>query len=272
VALKARVGSIDQGRITLDRPLRIDLRPEWNPKAYPCDSTVRECGIEFLGFEFPEQPYKGHFTELGHNAIALSAVSDCWVRNIRITNSDSGLFVSGRFCTLTDVTIVSQRGTARDGTTGHHGISIGSDVLCTRFDIQTKFIHDITMTGYASGSVCSCGKAVDLSLDHHKKAPFENLFSNIDAGEGTRLWKCGGGASLGKHSGARETFWNIRTKRPQKWPFPNFGPDSMNLIGLDTREKELCDPDGRWFEVIDPADLYPADLHESQLTRRMGWR
>ena len=272
VALRARVTTVTDGKITLDRPLRIDLETKWRPKVYPCDSTVRECGIEFLGFEFPEQPYKGHFTELGHNAIALRGVSDCWVREVRIANSDSGLFVRGRFCTLTGVTLVSKRKTARDGTTGHHGISIGSDTLCTNFKIGTKFIHDITMTGYASGSVCSCGEAVDLSLDHHKKAPFENLFSDIDAGAGTRLWKCGGGAALGKHSGARETFWNIRADKPQQWPFAGFGPDSMNLIGLTTREKENCQPDGRWFEVIAPEDLRPANLHEAQLTRRMGWK
>ncbi len=46
----------------------------------------------------------------------------------------------------------------------------------------------------------------------------------------------------------------------------------MNLIGLETKEKEVCDPDGRWFEVVDPEKLHPADLHEAQLTRRMGWR
>ena len=44
------------------------------------------------------------------------------------------------------------------------------------------------------------------------------------------------------------------------------------LIGLKTTEQEDCQPNGRWFEVIPPGELHPADLHEAQLTRRMGWR
>ncbi len=77
---------------------------------------------------------------------------------------------------------------------------------------------------------------------------------------------------MGKNSGARETFWNIRARRSQKWPPEKFGPDSMNLIGLETKEKEECKSGGRWFEVVAPEDLHPADLHEAQLIRRMGWK
>lgn len=83
------------------------------------------------------------------------------------------------------------------------------------------------------------------------------------------MWKCGGGADLGRHCGARGTFWNIRAKRPQKHP-GTFGPDSMSLVGLETREKSTTDPGGRWFEAIPPADLRPQNLHQAQWERRMG--
>ena len=59
------------------------------------DINVRDFGIMNLRFEFPVTPYEGHFTELGYNAIAMRDVRNCWVRNVRIHNSDSGMFISG---------------------------------------------------------------------------------------------------------------------------------------------------------------------------------
>ena len=83
---------------------------------------MRESGVENLCFEFPNTPYKGHFTELGYNAIAMSKVADCWARNIRIVNADSGIFPSGVFCTIQGVTLEScgprKRSATRRATTG----------------------------------------------------------------------------------------------------------------------------------------------------------
>lgn len=42
----------------------------------------------------------GHFSELGFNAVAFNGVAHCWARNLVITNSDSGIFAGGRFCTI----------------------------------------------------------------------------------------------------------------------------------------------------------------------------
>jgi hypothetical protein len=110
---------------------------------------------------------------------------------------------------------------------------------------------------------------VDLSLDHHRYAPHENLFTDIDAGQGTRLWKCGGGAALGKHCGARGTFWNIRAAQPQKYPPADFGPASMNFVALQTKAPSETKQDGRWFEAIAPSEIAPTNLHVSQLARRL---
>jgi hypothetical protein len=192
------------------------------------------------------------------------------VRDVRIENPDSGIFVGGKFCTLTDVTVTSRRTVDRQKCTGHHGITLGgTDNLLTRFDFGTRFIHDITVTSRSSHNVASSGKGVDLSFDHHKYAPYENLFTDIDIGEGTRPWKCGGGASLGKHCAARETWWNIRSKRPVSPPGSNFAPPALNLVGLTTDTPSQCDPDGQWWEAIPPEDLRPANLYEAQLARRL---
>jgi hypothetical protein len=55
----ARVVKVDRTTscITFDRPLRTDVRPEWEPMLYPARSTAEEIGIEHLAFEFPVTPY-----------------------------------------------------------------------------------------------------------------------------------------------------------------------------------------------------------------------
>jgi hypothetical protein len=270
-SLICRITAIDGRRITLDRGLRCDLREGWKPQLRGFDPTVTESGVEDLGFEFPVKPYRGHFTELGLNPVALSGVAHCWVRNIRVRNADSGPFVSGSFNTLDGVVLESERSVDRQNCNGHHGISLGgTDNLLTHFDIRQRFIHDITVSSFCSGNVISRGRGVDLSLDHHRHAPNENLFTELEAGAGTRLWKCGGGAALGKHCGTRGTFWNIRSASPLNYPPAGFGPPTMNLIGLFTKQPGETQLDGRWFEAIAPAAVQPQNLHEAQRTKRLA--
>lgn len=268
-SLVARIVRMDGNRVELDRPLRCDLRPDWTPQLRSFAPTVTESGIENLAFEFPNQPYKGHFTELGFNPIALSGVANCWVRNVRMKNADSGIFVSGYFNTLDGIVIESERAADRQQCVGHHGISVGGgDNLVTNFDFRARFIHDLTVS-HCAGNVFSRGRGVDLSLDHHRRAPYENLFTDLDAGAGTRLWKCGGGAKLGHHCGARGTFWKIRAERPFAYPPRGFGPPSINVVGLKTDQKGQTDSDGKWFEVIPPSQLEPKNIHQAQLEKRL---
>ncbi len=149
------------------------------------------------------------------------------------------------------------RGKPMNGDTGHHGVTMGQDCLLENFDIQAKFIHDITMTNLMAGNVVKNGKGSNLSFDHHKRAPYENLFSNIDVGSGSQVWRCGGGAQLGKHSGARETFWGIRAEQELEWPPAKFGPNSMNIIGVTTSSPTNISQDRKWFEAIPPEQLAP---------------
>ncbi|MEI8372849.1 MAG: glycoside hydrolase family 88 protein [Planctomycetota bacterium] len=270
-SLVSRITSIDGDRIHLDRPLRCDVQAAWHPRLRSFEPTVTESGIENLGFEFPSQPYKGHFTELGFNAIGFYEVADCWVRNVRTRNADSGLFIGGSFNTVQGVVLESQRAHDNQNCVGHHGISLGGgDHLVTDFDFRNRYIHDITVSHHCSGNVCSHGRGVDLALDHHGYAPYENLFTDLDAGGGLRLWKCGGGANLGKHCGARGTFWNIRAERPQRYPDKRFGPLSMNLVAVQTDQPSEKNPAGKWFEAIDPRKLEPQNLHKAQLARRLA--
>ena len=273
VTFVCRVTKIAGNQVFLDRPLRCDLKREWKAQMRTFEPTVTESGVENLGFEFPNTPYAGHFTELGYNAVAMSACSDCWARHLRIVNADSGLFLSGFFCTAQGIMVESSRKTDKSGSTGHHGFSFnGCDNLFTDFDFRTQFIHDITVDGQATGNVSSHGRGVDLCFDHHKRVCSENLFTDLDAGAGTHLWRHGGGAALGKPCAARGTFWNIRASRPQSYPPAEFGPPSMNLVAVQSTLATQTNSTGKWFEVVAPGTINPANLHQAQLARRLDKR
>ena len=260
----------EKKRVEFDRPLRVDVRLEWSPRVYSAESSTEEVGIEGLGFEFPNTPYGGHFTEVGYNAIAVSGARNCWLRKLRVHNSDSGIFVSGSNITLQDILLTSERSTERSRTaTGHHGITLGGqDNLLSGFEFKTRFMHDITVTRGSSGNVAADGRGIDMCFDHHCYGPHANLFTDIDLGGGSRMFQSGGGAKLGRHSAAYVTFWNIRADRPQSWP-SGWGPNLMNFVGVQSKGQSVVDPKGRWFEAIDPRQLQPANLYQAQLARRL---
>ena len=260
----------DTMQIEFDRPLRTDVRHEWAPRLYDASCSVEDVGIMNLGFEFPVTPYEGHFTELGYNAIAMRGVRNCWVQNVRIHNADSGMFISGNNITLRQISLTSERPVEQQrNATGHHGITIGGqDNLLDDFRFETRFMHDITVTSGSAGNVAASGSGVDICFDHHCYAPHANLFTDIDLGDGTRMFQSGGGAALGRHSAAWETFWCIRAEQAQTWP-DGWGPDMMNFIAVQPGQRSVTDSNGKWFEAIQPDRLHPQNLYEAQLRRRL---
>ena len=258
--LICRITAIDpaSGTIWIDRPLRFDTQLEWLPVVKSLSPTVTESGVESLGFEFPPTPYGGHFKELGQNPLAMNGVMNCWARDLEFVNPDSGPFINSVFCTIRGITYKSVRPADAHGYSGHHGIYFGGDDnVFADFDFQTKFIHDLSVS-HCAGNVIENGRGVDLSFDHHRRAPYENLYTNLDAGSGSRLWMCGGGYALGKHCGARGTFWNIRTELPVHLPPEDFGPATLNIVGLRLNPEGPQEP------------VEPLNIHEAQLKRRLG--
>lgn len=271
ISFVARVLSVDGEHVVIDRPLRTDVRPAWKAEVLLFDPKVTEVGIEHLTIEFPDTPYHGHFTEVGYNPLAFGNVSDCWGRDLRILNADSGPFVSGHFCTIDGIVYDSHRKPDAQGNTGHHGISLQNDSLCENFRFNTRFIHTLTVSNGASGNVFSHGSGVDVCFDNHCRAPFANLFTDIDCGKGTRLWHHGGGKDLGYAAGAWSTWWNLRADRPQTPPPPTYGTALLNFVGVTTSlTKPIHDPAGYWWETIAPDQLQSQNLYEAQKTRRLG--
>lgn len=272
-SLVTKILEIEGNKIRLERRLRFDIKPEWTPVLRAFKPTVHDSGVEDIGFEFPETPYLGHFTEKGFNPVAFAGVADCWARRLKFVNPDSGPMVGGVFNTVSDVVFESSRAPDKGGNQGHHGIYLQNigDHLFTRFDFRMRFVHDISVS-HCAGVVVSQGRGVDLCFDNHKRAPYETLYTAIDLGKGTRPWKSGGGEALGKHAGARITFWNLQAAGPLPEPPKDYAPWSMNMVGVDLGRPEVVDPTGVWREGDAMADIYPRDLHAAQLKVRLNER
>ena len=137
-----------------------------------------------------------------------------------------------------------------------------------QFLFAIRFIHDITVQS-AIGCVFEGGRGVNLSMDHHRWAPYENLFTDLDGGRGSRLFQSSGGGMRGQHTAAGETCWNIRGKMSLPWS-KGFGPDQINIVGLPVTNQPDLKPGGRWQEKCVPGQLQPADLHAAMLARRLA--
>ena len=199
-----------------------------------------------------------------------ATAAHCWLRDLRIWNADSGPYILGTFCTLDRIRIGADPSrVSAQGQTGHHGITFyGHDDLCTNFSIETQFIHDLTVQS-AMGCVFCAGRAENLCMDHHRWAPYENLFTQIDAGDGGRLFASSGGGERGNHTAAGATFWNLRTRQPAPNP-KSLGNTAINVVGVTLRDPAEKLPAGLWYEPIPPDRVQPANLYEAMRTRRLG--
>jgi hypothetical protein len=261
VEFVSRVQSVQGTQVVLQRPLRLEVRPGWRPALHAFSPTLREVGIEELALAFASNAYVFH-KELGYNGVQfLPGVADCWLRNVTVFDTDNGHTLGGKFCTVVGARFAAKVRTTT--TTAHHFFdTTGTDNLVRDFTFTTRAAHDITVVSLANGNVFARGRGVDINFDHHCRAPYENLFSDINVGLGTRVFKSDGlpGTAQGPHSGARETFWNVRTASGQP---PTGGPawPQVTIIG---NTKTSLSATGPWFEAITPAALLPQDLYPAQ--------
>ncbi|GIX02290.1 MAG: hypothetical protein KatS3mg112_1227 [Thermogutta sp.] len=273
-----RVVRCEGHTVFLNRPLRFDVRAEWKPTVERFAPPLTDVGVEGFTFDFPVRQYAGHFREVGLNPVEITHnAAHCWLKDLVIRNADNGPFVSGYFCTVEKIRLEADpERTSRLGNyTGHHGITFGRalDCLCRDFEISTRFIHDLTVQSSIGCVFCS-GRGIDLCFDHHRWVPYENLFTDIDAGLGSRLFASSGGDMRGNHTAGGETFWCIRTQKPVRWP-TSLGIDAINLVGLNVADADQAVPvlpsptdlTGRWCEPIPPQKLFPPNLYEAMRAR-----
>jgi hypothetical protein len=263
----SKVTAVQGKRVTLERPLPFQVDTRWAPELRAVKPSVREVGIEDLTLEFLGTTYPGHFKEHGYNGIQYSGVSDSWVRNVEILNSDLGVSINGSvFTTVTDVVLDTNFN--RGSNVGHHGLnsSSGNDVLFTRFDVRKKYVHDLTVDYYAFATVFADGKGGDLNMDHHGRSPVGTLWTKLDLGAGTRAFASGGNANRMPHTGEYSTYWNITGKAMITPPANDFGP-LLTFVGV--RANDPKSPPASWLvEKLLPTELCQPDLHAAMLARR----
>ncbi|MDH4451435.1 MAG: glycosyl hydrolase family 28-related protein [Rhodoferax sp.] len=266
-----KVVAIKGNTITLDRPLRVDVKNEWGAQVYRHDPSVQDVGVEGLTFEFPGVLKKEHLKEDGFNAIFFRQVTDVWVRDVEIVDADYGInaraFVyQGQF---QDITLRAQN---RKGETCHHGINasiLSQDNLFNRMRFDTYCTHDLTVEAYANSNVFENSTFKRATLDHHRAAAYDNLFTNLHTVDGTMLFKSGGAKGRGPQSGRHETFWNISAngKLPKALPGITEFP-LMTVVGLNGYTNDTTGLN-RWVES-GTSSVAPQNIHQAQLTRIRG--
>ncbi|HMH23972.1 MAG TPA: glycosyl hydrolase family 28-related protein [Puia sp.] len=249
----------------------------WSGAMILFTGDISDAGIEDLGIRFPDSLWAGHnFHERAYNAIGFSNhAHDGWVRNITLTGCDVGIWIESTAHHITAENWLLDFGPNRKTETisGHHGVNIyGGYNLLQHFEVSGKFWHDLSVESIASThNVFHHGKGADLCIDHHNHDQRNNLFTNLDAGQGSRIWFSGGN-STPRGISFHETYWNIRATGKMLYcdQYNDARGRSLNnvVVGLDTDlPSQFNNPDGNWFETIDPAKLIPQDLYQAQLDR-----
>jgi hypothetical protein len=223
-------------------------------------------------FEFPgTPPREPRWTDDAFNAIYMRDVANAWVRNVVVIDADNGITLEGcRFCQVENVRL---RAVRRASPSGHHALwaKESQDCIFRDFHIETQFGDELTVEAFSNGNVFMRGSGEAMALDHHRDAPYENLFTDLDVGSAARLWKSGGDLNRGPHAGLRETVWNVRyhgglppLPGALRFDKPDMGWPQLNIIRVEgyapTNER-----DNVW---VDPAPSAPSNLYEAQLRRR----
>jgi hypothetical protein len=260
--------------LVLSRSLRVDVRAEWAAEVLAFQPTLEEIGIQGLTFEFPGTPKPARMDQEGFFAIYLRGVTNAWVRDVEVVDADNGITLEE--CRFVRVANVRLRAAHRTVPSGHHGLwaKASQDCLFTDFRIDTQLDDDLTVEGFANGNVFMRGSGEAMGLDHHRNAPYENLFTDLDIGSPARLFKSGGDVERGPHAGVRETLWNVR-HRGHPPPLPgalhydrpvDAGWPELNLIEVEGYA--ATSPDSPVW--IDPAPDAPPNLYETQRKARLG--
>jgi len=281
-----------QTLLMLAQPLRLNIRPEWNPTLYKYN-FIQECGVESLSIHMPDIMAAVHIQEVGFNAIKFQAALNCWVDRVHIYNADAALQFDkdSKHCQAENIEIHRQKNRRRikspykDWNThydGHYGITFGGsthDCLAQNIVFNVKHTHDISLSFFSSGNVVRKVNAEDIVIDHHRMGPFANLYCDINAGKGTLFppqpWSNGhrvpraimstGTDAGGAHAGRATTFWNLHSETWGKLPLAHFAETGGMFPGLNIipcQQNQTAMTGHIFCENIDA--VYPEDLYLEQ--------
>ncbi|MFJ4812593.1 glycosyl hydrolase family 28-related protein [Streptomyces longwoodensis] len=277
-----RVTRVHGRRVTLERPLPLDVRPEWEPRFTTHVPELTGTGVEGLTLEAVETPQRPHLLDLGHNGVVLQCAYDCWVDDVTVRHTDNGFgLVAASACTL--------RRTRVAGRGSHHPYFCreGShDNLIEDFTIEERTVpappgtqlHGINVEGLSSYNVWSRGDMRMGTFDSHRGLPFADVRTDITV---TNDGRHGGDASAGPLFGARFTHWNIRVTngRAGLVRIDGLAPYSATVGINEVREFGQTDVPDFGGDLHSRLELYgtsdvvrPRNLYEAQraLTRGAG--
>ncbi|MFF1451804.1 glycosyl hydrolase family 28-related protein [Streptomyces sp. NPDC058274] len=206
-----RIARVRGSKVTFERPLPLDVRPEWDPRLTTHVEALTGSGVEGLTLEAVETPQSLHLLDKGYNGVTFQCAYDCWADDIVVRHVDNGFgLVAASACTLRRTTVA--------GRGSHHPYFCreGShDNLIEDFTIEQRTVpapagtqlHGINVEGLSSYNVWSRGEMAMGTFDSHRGLPFANVRTDITVHNDGRH---GGDAIAGPLFGARFTHWNIR--------------------------------------------------------------
>ncbi|WP_328769892.1 glycosyl hydrolase family 28-related protein [Streptomyces sp. NBC_00286] len=276
-----RIARVQGKKVTLERPLPLDIRPEWDPRLTTHVTALTGAGVEGLTLEAVETPQPPHLLDQGYNGVTFQCAYDCWADDVVVRHMDNGFgLVAASACTL--------RNTRVAGRGSHHPYFCreGShDNLIEDFTIEQGTtpapsgtqLHGINVEGLSSYNVWSRGDMRMGTFDSHRGMPFANVRTDITVNNTGRH---GGDYSAGPLFGARFTHWNIRVSnhRAGLVKIDGVAPYSVT-VGLNhcTEFGQIDVPDFAGdlhtrLELYDTTDVVrPRNLYEAQreLTREL---
>lgn len=214
VRQQVEITKISNSKITIKTPLTIAIKPSYQAQLVEW-KHLSEVGIEHIRFTFPDIPRVAHHVEPGNNAIFLTRLFNSWVKDIVITNSDSGILAEeDSNVTIQDI--------VTDGPhMAHYTVTLGGvhNILVKNLKIYNKTVHPLSFNTFATKNVYqNCEIFAEPLLDQHSGANHQNLFDHITVHitpdkNNSYLLFGGGGADYWKPShGPFSTFWNLNVQ------------------------------------------------------------
>ena len=135
---------------------------------------------------------------------------------------------------------------------------------------EARYVHDFSLAGTEHGTVLVNSSGADVNFDHHRSAPYLNLFTNVDVGVGTRVFDASGDVQWGPHSAFGATFWNVSGRMNLGLPRAEYG-GNHTFVGLPT--VSTADPPQNWHvELLPPGggggSMTPASLYDAMQATR----
>ncbi|MET9436279.1 glycosyl hydrolase family 28-related protein [Streptomyces sp. NPDC006551] len=269
-----RIASVRGRKVTFERPLPLDVRPEWDPRLTTLAEPLTDAGVEGLTLEAVETPQAPHLLDKGFNGVTFQCAYDCWADDVVVRHVDNGFgLVAASACTL--------RHTRVEGRGAHHPYFCregAHDNLVEDFRIAARTVpappgtqlHGINVEGLSSHNVWSRGVMEMGTFDTHRGMPFANVRTQITVENNGRH---GGDASAGPLYGARFAHWNVTVTNGRAGcvKIDTVAPYSASVGISEVREFDQIDvPDftgdlhARVEAYGSPGAVRPRNLYEAQ--------